>query len=129
MPGGGADDFLIIDGQQRITTVCLILLAMYRNLKEGNVISSDVTLAEKIWKKYIIDEYQPDQRKVRLKPIKDDCAAFDKLVFSDNREDYITSSNITINYNYFYNLIKASPVSMDELFESIRKLVIIDIFL
>ena len=37
-PDGANDEFLVIDGQQRLTTVSLLLLAMY-NLLENQVIT------------------------------------------------------------------------------------------
>lgn len=46
--GGGADEFLIIDGQQRMTTVCLIFLAIYWNIQQGLITPEDPRLAEKI---------------------------------------------------------------------------------
>ena len=50
---------------------------------------------------YIIDKYRRDERKVRLKPFRDDCTAFDRLIYNDETE-YIQDSKVTINYNYFY---------------------------
>lgn len=128
--GGRADDYLIIDGQQRLTTVTLILLAIYNNIKEGNVVPAEPSLGKKIWNKYIVDEYQNDKRKIRLKPIKDDCSAFDCLIFKA-KDDYILSSNVTSNYLYFFERIKELPnnVSIDSFYEAISKLIVIDIFL
>ena len=38
-PMGSSSDYLVIDGQQRITTVSLLLLAMANLIKEGKVMS------------------------------------------------------------------------------------------
>ena len=75
----GTEDRLIIDGQQRITTVSLLLIAMINAEKEGLIKSADAKLAKKIHKCYLVDEYQEDERKVKLKPIKKDLQAFDAL--------------------------------------------------
>ena len=77
MQGGKREDFLIIDGQQRLTTISILLIAIVDLLKHKKVIPKDDRLIEKITKKHLVDEYQEDQRKIRLKPIKDDCKAFD----------------------------------------------------
>lgn len=127
---GGAGDFLIIDGQQRITSVSLLLLAMYNNIKEGHIISKKEDLLDIIWETYIYAKFQRDNRKLRLKPIKGDCEAYDALVFKE-QDDYIQTSNITINYNYFCRRIKDLPtlIGVDEIFEAIEKLTVIDILL
>ena len=78
--GGRADEFLIIDGQQRMTTVCLIFLAIYWNLEHQNIVAEDSKLAEKIFKKFLVDEYEVKEKKVRLKLNKDDLDEFDHLV-------------------------------------------------
>lgn len=54
----GIEDRFIIDGQQRITTVSLLLIAMVNAKKEGLIKAADVKLVEKIFKRYLVDEYQ-----------------------------------------------------------------------
>lgn len=75
------EDRFIIDGQQRITTVSLLLIAMVNAFKKGQIHAEDTKLAEKIYKRYLVDEYQEDERKVKLKPIKKDMQAFDALLY------------------------------------------------
>ncbi len=125
---GGKSDYLVIDGQQRITTISILFTAMVNLMKSGIVVAKDNRLAEKIEKKFLVDEYQTDERKLRLKPIKDDCISFDKLITNDPTE-FVESSNITQNYHYFENRIKKNEISIDELYEAIFRLEIIDIFL
>ena len=98
------DDRFIIDGQQRITTVSLMLIAMVNANKEGLIVSSDPKLPEKIYKRYLVDEYQEDERKVKLKPIKKDMQAFDALLYK-SKEQYVKESNVTRNYDFFYDKI------------------------
>jgi uncharacterized protein with ParB-like and HNH nuclease domain len=126
--GTGMMDCLIIDGQQRITTISLLFSAMVNAMKHGFVKSNDEKLCEKIEKKFLVDEFQTESRKVRLKPIKDDQEAFDKIICG-NEDDYIKNSNVTKNYIYFFDRIKLQEISVDELYQSICKLHIIDIFL
>lgn len=49
--------------------------------KEGLIEATDAKLVEKIFKRYLVDEYQEDERKVKLKPIKKDMQAFDTLLY------------------------------------------------
>lgn len=53
----GTEDRFIIDGQQRITTVSLLLIAMVNAKKEGVIEATDAKLVEKIFKRYLVDEY------------------------------------------------------------------------
>lgn len=123
-----SDEMLIIDGQQRITTVSLLLIAMVNATKEGLLKAKDDMLVEKIFKCYLVDPYRKDERKVRLKPIKKDMLAFDTLLYHD-KEKYIKESNITRNYKFFYEKIIKEGLTLDDFFETIEKLEIIDISL
>lgn len=126
--GRGSSEYLIIDGQQRITTISLLLLALVNLAKEGEMQFEKPVLADKIWKTYLIDEYA-EENKVRLKHIKHDSEAFETLLFK-TRGDYDLSSNVTQNYNYFYSRIKnKKELNLDNIYLAVTKLVIIDIFL
>lgn len=129
---GTSDEKLIIDGQQRITTVSLLLLALVNLLKEGIIFDKRGNLSDKIENKYLVDEFQPEEKKVKLKPIKDDQDAFLKLF--EDVDDYDQTSNVTQNYLYFYNRIKTEyeegkGMDADELYNAICTLEIIDISL
>lgn len=100
----GTEDRYIIDGQQRITTVSLMLIAMVNAKKKNLINATDNKLAEKIFKRYLVDEYQTDERKVKLKPIKKDMQAFDAVLYQ-TEEKYIKGSNVTRNYEFFYDKI------------------------
>ena len=82
----GTEDRFIIDGQQRITTVSLLLTAMVNAKKEGQIESADAKLVEKIFKRYLVEEYQEDERKVKLNPIKKDMQAFDALLYKPKNQ-------------------------------------------
>ena len=78
-PNGRYIEYLVIDGQQRLTTVSLLLLAMYNLMEQGKVVSQTSYLAQSILENYLIDKYQPKEKRIKLKPVKDDRAAFDRL--------------------------------------------------
>ena len=122
----GTEDIFIIDGQQRITTVSLLLIAMVNAKKDGLIEATDAKLVEKIFKRYLVDEYQEDERKVKLKPIKKDMQAFDALLYKP-KDQYIKESNVTRNYDFFYDKITRACLTLDELFETIKKLEVINI--
>ena len=99
---------------------------MVNAYKEGLIKATDAKLVEKIFKRYLVDEYQEDERKVKLKPIKKDMQAFDSLLYRP-KEQYVKESNVTRNYDFFYDKIIHAGLTIDELFETIKKLEVINI--
>ena len=124
---GEFNEYLVIDGQQRLTTISLLLLAMYNLMKSGILIPARSNLAEKIYKTYLIDEWQEDDTRIKLKPVKNDRDAFDRLFHEQSQ--HVPDSNLTINYDYFYSRIQKEEVSLDELYDALTKLEIINITL
>ena len=124
-PHGNNEDFLIIDGQQRLTTVSLLFLAMYNLIDKGIIVPEVSNLKQRIYEEYLVDKYKPEDTRIKLKPVKNDQAAFGKL-FSDPAE-YIRESNLTMNYNYFYERIQKQEITIDRLYDAICRLEIINI--
>ena len=124
---GGHNEFLVIDGQQRLTTVSLLLLAMYNLMKKGIVVPAKASLGEQIYETYLVDKWQDDDTRIKLKPVKNDKEAFDRL-FGDEA-DYIQESNLTSNYKFFYERIQKEEISVSELYDAICRLEIISITL
>ncbi|MBQ4512268.1 MAG: DUF4268 domain-containing protein [Anaerolineaceae bacterium] len=124
-PNGDNEDFLIIDGQQRLTTVSLLLLAMHNLIDKGIIIPEKTNLKQRIFEEYLVDRWKPKETRIKLKPVKNDRIAFDKL-FSDP-DEHIRGSNLTVNYDYFYNRIQKQEITIDQLFDAICGLEIINI--
>ena len=124
---GQFNEFLIIDGQQRLTTVSLLMLAIHDAIEAGVVTPTDSRLADKIYRTYLIDEWQDDETRIKLKPVKNDSKAFQMLFQSP--DDYIKGSNLTANYRYFYTRVQKEEVSVDALYTAITRLEIINITL
>ena len=126
-PDGQFNEHLVIDGQQRLTTVSLLLLAMYNLIEAKLITPAKASLSERIYEEYLVDKWQDDDTRIKLKPVKNDQAAFGKLF--DAPSEHIQSSNLTVNYNYFYDRIQKEEVTADELFDAICRLEIISITL
>ncbi|MCD8198470.1 MAG: DUF4268 domain-containing protein [Lachnospiraceae bacterium] len=124
-PEGDNEEFLVIDGQQRLTTVSLLFLAMYNLIEKGVVTPEDDKLKQRIFENYLVDKYQPEDTRIKLKPVKNDQMAFGRL-FAEP-ESYIRESNLTVNYQYFYDRIQKQEITIDQLYAAIRCLEIIDI--
>ncbi len=124
-PSGRNSEYLIIDGQQRLTTVSLLFLAIYNLITNNKVNFTRTTLKDEIYEQYLVDKYQPEETRIKLKLVKNDRTAFNKL-FEDVYE-YIDESNLTINYKYFYERILKNEITVDELYDAICRLEIINI--
>ncbi len=123
---GGCNEYIIIDGQQRITTVSLLLLAI-RNYVTDNKLDIGIN-ANKITTAYLTDEYADSVKKLKLKLVQGDDDAYDRLI---EKTQPITNNNVTVNYNYFYYDVLSSmqDTEIKGLYDAIMKLMIVNISL
>ena len=122
---GGCNEYIIIDGQQRITTVSLLLLAI-RNYITDNGIENGIN-ATKITNAYLTDEYADGEKKLKLKLVQGDDDAYDRLI---EKTQPVANNNVTVNYNYFYEVVsELSPEELKGLYDAIMKLMIVNISL
>lgn len=120
------DDLLIIDGQQRITTLSILILAGLNAVANGDMEKGDEDIDE-VRKNYLYAiRRRGVERKIKLKPIDGDLEAYDAL-FTNNPKEFIKNTGMTSNYQLFYQMIKASDLSFTDLIEAIERLAIIDI--
>ena len=118
---------VVIDGQQRITTVFLLLAAIRSQLKAGVITADNEELAEDIEDYYLLDRKHKKEQKLRLKLVKSDSDAF-KTILDEKEDDYIQGSNVTQNFLYFCDrLASLDDVEIDDLYEAIKSLCVIDI--
>ena len=97
--------YIIIDGQQRLTTIYLLLKAM---LDEAEDDKTKDALLDTLLNKDKFDKFGIDQAsKLKLKPIKSDEEQLSILMDDNAKKDKIDqNSGIWKNYKYFRSLIK-----------------------
>lgn len=97
--------YIIIDGQQRLTTIYLLLKAM---LDEAEDDKTKDALLDTLLNKDKFDKFGIDQAsKLKLKPIKSDEEQLSILMDDNAKKDKIDqNSGIWKNYEYFRSLIK-----------------------
>ncbi len=127
------NDLLIIDGQQRLTTISLLIIAAINAVKNGGMICENERYIERTREKFLFSTYKKgDGRKIKLCPIEEDMIAYDRL-FSNDEETFVPAeqSGITSNYLFLYNLIVSADrdFTFENLIEAIEKLIVIDICL
>lgn len=127
VPNGSKIEYHIIDGQQRLTTITLLLLAIRNLIAQGKVKTDEDKLDDQISQRFLISPWASEDDKIKLRPVKSDRDALAKL-FGDE-EDYDHSSNLTINYQFFYDIVKKEEIPVSDLYAAIGKLEIISITL
>jgi len=88
----GIKEYIIIDGQQRVTTTVLFLKALHDLLSENDYDKDD------IFNNYLVNKIQSGQD-LKLKSIQEDQKILSKLIF-DNKKDS-SSSKLIQNYDFF----------------------------
>jgi len=90
-------ELVVIDGQQRLTTLTLIYLALYSLAKE----LKNEDLVNEISETYLINKFSSDAEKLKLRPTENNDKALKYLLRSDDAEEYLEFSKIVDNFNYF----------------------------
>lgn len=127
VPIGGKIVYHVIDGQQRLTTITLMLLAIKNLIANEKVNVEENRLDEQIAQRFLIAPYAEENDRIKLIPVKSDRDALYRLFGAE--EDYDRSSNLTINYQFFYDTIMREEVPVIDLYHAIDKLEIISITL
>ena len=116
---GQIGESTIIDGQQRLTTVNLLFLALHHELTQGQI-GPDERLAQRIQEGYLESKYSASGQKLKLKHVKADADAYAKLFGPSQYFD--ATSNVTANYRYFADRLRAKELTPQEMFDAIRRL-------
>ena len=111
------EEYVLIDGQQRITSISLLLKALH-----GKIISEDTK--ESIWEQYLINKKSPDNIRIRLKPIESDSVSYKQLI--DNDDDS-SNSNVCRNYKIFKELLENSHYSAEQIYSALYKIELVTI--
>lgn len=119
------DEVLIIDGQQRLTTMYILLKALYDIAK-----STSIRTAEEI-EEVMFNRHCDGKYKIKLKPIKTDNEQLMLLI--ENEIDAMNrNSNVYKNYVLFRNLIEKtilSGIEVNDILFGIKKLEMVEIVL
>lgn len=116
-------ELTIIDGQQRLTTVTLIYLAIYWLAKKIN----DESHVSEILETYLINKFVTEEEKLKLRPTKNNDKALKYLLRNDGSEEFSDYSNLIDNFNYFKNRI--DEINYKIVLKGLSKLMFVEISL
>lgn len=122
----GVQKFMIIDGQQRMTTLTLLLIAL-RDYGYAN--PDDISINPKGINGMVIqNDYGIGEEKYKMVLTQTDKDVLIKLI-EQSPIDGIKTSRIIENYSFFISKIKGKKLSPKEVFEGVSKLQIVNITL
>ena len=116
-------ELVIIDGQQRLTTLMLIYVSLYRLAKQ----MSNNSLFEEINETYLINKFVSNTEKLKLRPTENNDKAFRFLMNNDSISDYHEYSNIIENFNYIEQQI--NQTNYEFILSGLSKLMFVEISL
>lgn len=119
----GLTELTIIDGQQRLTTITLIYIALFRLAQKLNKQNE----VNRIQKTYLINEFSQEEEKLKLKPTENNKEALRFIMNSTDEEEFKGYSKIIENFDYFKSAINAENFEVIQ--HGLSKLIVVDIAL
>lgn len=122
-PATSVKELIVVDGQQRLTTITLIYLRLYKLLDEiGNQ-----SLKDKIHEQYLINKFAstPD-KKIKLKPTANNDKAL-KHIYDNVKISINEKSNVIDNYIFFEKNITQN--NYENVLEGLANLIFVDMAL
>jgi alkylated DNA nucleotide flippase Atl1 len=103
----GVQVWLVVDGQQRLTTLSLLLCAIRDHVRD-----TDQRLADKIHEHYLVNKYEEGNLRYRLLPTQEDRASWIALV--ERYPDAGGEDRIGKAYRYFLGMLQTIDDPDDE---------------
>jgi uncharacterized protein with ParB-like and HNH nuclease domain len=119
----GIRELTVIDGQQRLTTMTLIYLALYRLSIE----IKNKPLENRINETYLINKFASDEEKLKLRPTDNNDVALKFLLRSDIEEEFNDYSRLIENFNFYKTRITTE--NYEVVLKGINKLMFVEISL
>ncbi len=110
----GVGKYLLIDGQQRLTTTQILLAA----LRDVAGVSGHERLHDKVNGKFLLNSFEEDDEQLKVLPTQDDRPAFRSII----RGEKIPASRIADAYRYFHSKLGSSkndPERLERLLSAI----------
>ncbi len=119
--------WLVIDGQQRLTTVTLLLAALRDHIKESGWSGKDGPTAAEIDDRFLQNAYKQGDQKPKLVLRRNDDQTLRKIVSGSREPINDPASEVDDGYELFREVISKSDPS--EIYEGLGNLLIVDVLL
>ncbi|GAA9003582.1 DUF262 and DUF1524 domain-containing protein [Helicobacter pylori] len=119
---------LIIDGQQRLTTITLLLTALRDHLNDEDEFLKKFS-CQKIQNRYLINSDKDSDKKFRLILSESDKDTLLSLIDKDKRKPSEPSLKIVENFKLFGEWISKNTNQLETIFKGLEKLMIVEIAL
>ena len=125
-PVTSVPELLVIDGQQRMTTISLLLLAVINFLKKHDLSTLDDETWEEVLETYLVNKHRKDDGRFKLLLTRKDKETYTNLINAiDVPENH--SAKVVENYEYFIGHINKE--NFQSVYKGIKKLIIVDVIL
>ncbi|WP_213521597.1 DUF4268 domain-containing protein [Nonlabens sp.] len=116
-------ELVIIDGQQRLTTINIIYVALYRFAKENDMLNE----ADRLLNMFLTNQYvQNESSKLKLKQTDTNSLAF-KAIMNGTENVFNHYSNVIENFSYFKSVISAE--NFNTILNGLKRLIFVEISL
>lgn len=126
-PIGRPQQLLLIDGQQRLTTLSLLLCALQRYIEDEEL--EDVINPNKIKNYFLLNNEETGIDRYKIILTEQDKDTFIGIINRKEETVVNPSVNILDNFKYFLNIIQKSEESVKTIFEGISRLMLVSIAL
>ncbi|GAA8742990.1 hypothetical protein HpDR98_05250 [Helicobacter pylori] len=118
------NELLIIDGQQRLTTITLLLIALRNYLNDEDEFLEKFS-RQKIQNRYLINSDEKGDKKFRLILSESDKDTLLFLIDKDKRKPSELSLKIMENFKLFEEWIRKNTDKLETIFKGLDKLMIV----
>ena len=125
-PVTSVPELLVIDGQQRMTTISLLLLAVINYLKKHNLSTLDDETWEEVLETYLVNKHRKDYTRFKLLLTRKDKETYTNLI---NEIDIPVNHSAKVVENYQYFLGQLNEENIQSVYKGIKKLIIVDVIL
>lgn len=122
------NELLIIDGQQRLTTITLLLTALRNHLSDKDELLEKFS-RQKIQNRYLINSDEKGDKKFKLFLSEPDKDTLLSLIDENRRKPSEPSLKIMENFKLFEEWIRKNTDELETIFKGLDKLMVVEISL